>query len=104
MAFAKIGAMTQVVIAGKTHTFDCASARAVMCPLQSEDRGPRTGQRRHILLLRPLRRSGRCDRTAQPGLAWRHQLSIRLHRHGSARDAFGVSTLGTRVASRVTRS
>jgi len=34
---------------------------AVMCPSRRQDRGPRTGEGRHMLLLRLLRRSGRSE-------------------------------------------
>src|SRR5512139_406175 len=32
-----------------------------MCPLRCQDHGPRPGERRHVLLLRPLRRSERSE-------------------------------------------
>ena len=55
----------QVIMSGKNSHFRQFRVRhpctcAIMCPLRRQDIGPRPGERRHVLLLRPLRRSERC--------------------------------------------
>ena len=57
----------QVVMSGKTHNFDSyecavhALAPSIVCPVRRQDHGPRPRERGDLLLLRPLRRSKRCE-------------------------------------------